>query len=203
MNGLFPQGDAVFSSDQVYRYWLTRDLTAGLLVKPDILSTCAFVMLNPSTADANFDDPTIRKCKKLARLWGHTRLVIVNLFAYRATDPKNMWNAWRVGSSGIVGDDNDHHITKAVQDARSMPPYLIQNSDEIRVVVRHPGRVVAAWGRGGTHNKEALRFFRYRCEAVCKLIGTELTCLKENSDGTPVHPLYQPDDSEPMRWRGM
>lgn len=187
MNGLFPQGEADFSSCGMYRYRLTRE-NIRLGVAP---ATCTFVMLNPSTADADFDDPTIRKCKKLAALWGHGRLVIVNLYAFRSTDPKKMW--WAHGAkTDIVGPDNDSAIVRAVQEARTTG-----------------GKVVAAWGRGSakapsrsTISGEA-RFHQLRTAHVCKLIGDALECLGTNNDGSPVHPLYQPDDSEPMRWRGM
>jgi hypothetical protein len=189
VNGLFPQGEAVFSSDGVYRYWLTREPTVSANHAVIMPITCAFVMLNPSTADADHDDNTIRKCKKYTRLWGFHRTVIVNVFGFRSTDPKKMWWAWSQGwkdHGRIVGPDNDHYITKAVQEARLSG-----------------GRVVAAWGSGAGAGKKLERaYFRERCAAVCKLIGGELTCLKENNDGTPAHPLYQPDDAEPMRWRG-
>ena len=66
-----------------YRYTLTRDL--GLAMKPK--RPCLFVMLNPSTADALMDDRTIRRCKGFATREGCTSLTVVNLFAFRATNP--------------------------------------------------------------------------------------------------------------------
>ncbi len=62
-----------------YRYNLTRDWAGGRQV--------AFVMLNPSTADALVDDPTIRRCIGFAKDWGYGRLVVINLFAYRTSQP--------------------------------------------------------------------------------------------------------------------
>lgn len=47
-------------------------------------------MLNPSTADGTVDDPTIRRCMRFARDWGFSRLVVRNLFAWRATDPAEL-----------------------------------------------------------------------------------------------------------------
>lgn len=72
--------DAYISEDGQYRYWLSRGWDCDL-------PTVCFVMLNPSTADAEFDDPTIRRCIGFAKLWGYGRLEVRNLFAYRATDP--------------------------------------------------------------------------------------------------------------------
>lgn len=76
---------ATFSSDGRYRYTLTRrwdPLASG--------PTVAFVGLNPSTADAREDDPTIRRCVGFARDWGFGGLVMLNLFAFRATDPESL-----------------------------------------------------------------------------------------------------------------
>lgn len=69
-----------------YRYLLTRNISiigeAGQTV---------FVMLNPSTADAVQDDPTIRRCLSYAESWGSSGLIVANLYALRSTDPKELW----------------------------------------------------------------------------------------------------------------
>lgn len=71
------------SEDGLYRYWLSRQLSVGE-------RTVLFVGLNPSTADALQDDPTIRRCAGFARAWGYNRLFMGNLNAWRATDPKQL-----------------------------------------------------------------------------------------------------------------
>lgn len=69
-----------------HRYTLRRDwLGVGGIVN--------FIMLNPSTADEIFNDPTIRKCIGFAKRWGFSGLVVTNLFAFRATDPADL-RAW-------------------------------------------------------------------------------------------------------------
>jgi hypothetical protein len=76
----------------------------------------------PSTADETADDPTIRRCIGFAKRWGYGGLVMLNLFAFRATDPRDMRAA-----ADPIGPDNDWHLTHS-------PAALI----------------VAAWGAGGT-----------------------------------------------------
>jgi len=76
----FPRG-AYITPDGVYRYFLTRgDWRSGQ-------GRVCWVMLNPSTADANIDDATVRRCIGYTRDWGYAELVVVNLFALRATNP--------------------------------------------------------------------------------------------------------------------
>lgn len=74
------EGSAVFSKCDRYRYVLRRVWNSR---KPTVM----FVGLNPSTADAQKDDATIRRCVRFARDWGYGALVMTNLFAYRATRP--------------------------------------------------------------------------------------------------------------------
>ncbi len=74
-------GAAGFSRCWRYRYWLRRSWDANL-------PQCAFIGLNPSTADAQTDDPTLRRCVDFAKQWGCGSLLLVNLFALRATDPR-------------------------------------------------------------------------------------------------------------------
>lgn len=89
---------ASFDRRRVYRYELHRRWSDGC--------RCVnFIMLNPSTADENTDDPTIRKCIKFAKKWGYDALCVTNLFAYRATDPRQLYKV-----NDPVGLGNDRHV---------------------------------------------------------------------------------------------
>jgi hypothetical protein len=113
---------ARFSLDGTYRYELTRRWTSGSFV--------TWIMLNPSTADASTDDPTIRRCSGFARLWGFGAMAVVNLFALRATDPREL-----KASDDPVGPQNDDAIHDAVVKSRL---------------------TVAAWGaHGSLHDRAA------------------------------------------------
>jgi hypothetical protein len=78
---LIGHSEAVFSPDRAYRYLLIRRWALGG-------PTMTMIMLNPSTADAHADDPTIRRCVSLARREGCAALEVVNLFALRSPYPK-------------------------------------------------------------------------------------------------------------------
>jgi hypothetical protein len=84
-----------------YRYCLWRQWHAQ---RPRV----TFVMLNPSTADASHNDPTIRRCLAFARAWGGGSLEVVNLFAYQATQPKMLLTV-----ANPVGQENDAYILQA------------------------------------------------------------------------------------------
>ena len=109
----------ILSPCRQYRYvlWREWDKTNASYV--------LFVGLNPSTADETEDDPTIRRCMNYAKRWGYGALCMVNLFAYRATDPDAM-----KAHPQPVGTENDYWIRKMAREA---------------------GVVVAAWGVHGTH----------------------------------------------------
>jgi hypothetical protein len=77
---------AVISDCSKYRYELIRVWDSS---KPMVL----FIMLNPSTADANTDDPTIRRCINFANGWGYGGIIVCNLFAYRSSNPKELIKA--------------------------------------------------------------------------------------------------------------
>lgn len=78
--------DAYISADEKYRYWLERRWAGAAYDSPMIV----WCMLNPSTADASVDDPTIRRCIGFTDALGFGRLMVVNLYAYRATNPRDL-----------------------------------------------------------------------------------------------------------------
>ena len=92
---LMPLHGAVVSDDGLYRYILTRTWDRSL-------PALVFCMLNPSTADATVDDPTIRKCIGFAQRLGYGGIIVVNLFAYRATKPRELYAQLAAGST--LGD---------------------------------------------------------------------------------------------------
>ncbi|HEA46393.1 MAG TPA: DUF1643 domain-containing protein [Candidatus Pacearchaeota archaeon] len=92
--------NAVFSEDRVHRYVLIREWD---LNKPSLM----VVSLNPSTADEKKNDPTIRRCIGFAKKWGFGKLIMTNIFAFRATLPKDLFN-----SENPVGNKNDYWLKK-------------------------------------------------------------------------------------------
>ena len=102
-------GGAVLSPCGVYRYLLTRRLGRGAKV-------ATFIMLNPSRADAEKDDATIRKCMGFASRWDCARLQVVNLFALRAADPAALR-----GVDDPVGPENTAWLGRAIEEARKGP----------------------------------------------------------------------------------
>jgi hypothetical protein len=95
---------AVISDCGRFRYRLGRRWGDG--------APLTFVMLNPSTADAESDDATIRRCVTFAHAHDFRAIDVVNLFAFRATDPKDLRRA-----GYPVGPENDEHTARAAQEA--------------------------------------------------------------------------------------
>jgi hypothetical protein len=131
------QRGANFSRCGTYRYALRRCWDAA---RPPAL----IVGLNPSTADAERDDPTIRRCVRFARDWGFGGVVVGNLFAYRATRPAALRAA-----PAPVGPANDRWL---------------------RALTREAGIVVAAWGDDGRHGGRDRAVLRLLGAAHC--LGT-------------------------------
>src|SRR5438874_4748208 len=94
---------AIFDANARYRYSLWRAWSA---YHPRI----AFVLLNPSTADEQIDDPSIRRCMGFARAWNFGSMEVVNLFAYRATDYRELFKA-----NDPIGEENNHFRKQAVE----------------------------------------------------------------------------------------
>jgi hypothetical protein len=99
---------AIFDQTGDYRYQLGRRWRShGLEV--------AFIMLNPSRADAARDDPTLRACLQFAQRWGCASLSVVNLFGYRTPYPQDLKVA-----QDPVGPENDDHVLQAVDQAQQV-----------------------------------------------------------------------------------
>jgi hypothetical protein len=149
---------AVLSQCGMFRYRLGRRWHESS-IKPLL-----YVMLNPSTADAHVDDATIRRCATFADAHGYHGFEVVNLYAYRATDPKELRRAgWP------VGPENDMHIIAALAD-----------SDP---------EVCVAWGSNAADLSRPAEVL-----ALLRKWGRKVSCLRITSSGHPQHPLMLHSD---------
>jgi hypothetical protein len=162
------QRGAVISDDGAYRYTLERTWADG--------PTLAVIGLNPSTADAEVDDMTIGRCMRFARHWGYSRLIMVNLFAFRASKPASMVQAQKLGQD-VIGPDNDRWLAKEVREANA---------------------TLAAWG---AHKLAADRvsdvFCRLGALGMIAGLRPRLLALRLVGSKAPGHPLYCPSDLRP------
>lgn len=157
---------ACFSPCRKYRYILWRVWSPG---KP----LMTWVMLNPSTADEIANDPTIERCERRARFSGFGGILVVNLFAYRATNPEEMKAAM-----GPIGDYNPTFIRRAAVAATISG-----------------GMVVCGWGEHG-----AFRSQGSLVRAILHHHGVEPYVLALNKSGEPKHPLYVGYKTAPRPW---
>ena len=159
------KSEAVFSECGKYRYLLTRKWGYG---RP-----CGFVMLNPSTADALHDDPTIRRCVGFAKAWGCAELTVVNLFAVRATSPRDMMRA-----DDPVGPENKEHVQRAAT-------YVAGGGGDYSKP--RAGPFVCAWGAHGSFWGQDETVLGWLEELLVPPLALRLT-----KHGHPAHPLYLP-----------
>lgn len=163
---------AVLSDDRKYRYILYRSLD-GLAWDAEERAdgskrkTVCFVLLNPSTADENVNDPTIEKLIKYGVAWSFQRLSVVNAYAVIETDSKKL-SVKRALDEEIIGQHNHLYLDLAFRDAE---------------------KIVCGWGNEGAYRNAAIH------ELLAE-IGKRAWCFKKNLNGTPVHPLYQRDAAE-------
>lgn len=152
---------AMFSQCRAYRYTLWRRWVDDCPLSRMV----AFIGLNPSTADESVNDPTVTRCINFARSWGYDGMVMLNLFAFRATDPKVMKaHAEPIGSS---------------------------NDDAIRDVASEIAEVVFAWGNHGLYKGRG----DHVAEMVGQLDGVTQVGVYSSHLGLtgslqPKHPLY-------------
>lgn len=160
---------AIISACRLYRYRLERDVDPLLGSK-----LIAFVMVNPSTADAETDDATIRKVVGFAGRMGARRVVVGNLFAFRATDIKALRDA-----PDPVGVENDAHLRRILGEADVC---------------------VAAWG-ALTKLPPGLRRRWAQFHDMATAAGTSLMCLGTARDGHPLHPCMIGYERPVIEWR--
>lgn len=170
--------EAKISNCGKYRYSLDRvwyddslfNSPAKITFQPPMI----FVMLNPSTADAFADDPTIRRCINFAKREGFQWLKVMNLFAGRATKPTDLFKM-----DDPSGPENEEHWEAA------------------RGMVQHYGsQIVCAWGSNPKAKRQAERFLKL-------MDGVEVHCLGTTKDGHPKHPLYLANDTQLEVFRGL
>jgi hypothetical protein len=158
------ESDAILSECGRYRYLLRRWWNPAVV-------PLVFVMLNPSTADATMDDPTIRRCMGFAKRDGYGGILVGNLYAYRATKPADLWK-----TEDPVGPDNDVYLRRLASSARV-----------------HDMPVVAAWGASARPERvERVLGIESMREVLCSFGVTKA--------GHPRHPLYLPGNSVLSPW---
>ena len=161
---------ATLSECKQYRFQLWR---AWDFKKPGVL----FIMLNPSTADQHIDDPTIRRCIGFAKQWEYGGIRVCNLFAYRATNPKEM-------------KSTQYPISPDTSTKRN------ENDKCILADASMSQMTICAWGNHGT--------FLNRGEEVKKLLtndGYKIYHLGLTKSGQPKHPLYLPIETAVIEWK--
>lgn len=165
------QQTAVFSSCQKFRYALTRMWMPLDDHDPD--QVLVVIGLNPSTATEEVDDPTIRRCIDFARRWDKHGLVMLNLFALRSTDPRELYRALDRGED-IIGGKAQEAALDVLTEGR---------------------RVLCAWGAHGALNARS-----FEVAGRLHQLGRELVCLGRTKDGEPRHPLYLRADTTPEQY---
>lgn len=163
---IFAGSSAVISDCGQYRYRLDRDSNS--------LIATAIIMVNPSTADADEDDHTIRKLMGFAarRSWGS--IVVGNLFAYRSTDVRALADV-----DDPVGPENDRHLI---------------------AIAEHVDKVVYAWGPMSKLPRR-LRARYLEVHGIFRMAGHRPDCIDGPAkDGHPKHPLMLSYDSKISPW---
>jgi hypothetical protein len=161
LHALTFNGTSEMSPCGQYRYRLTR-----CWAEPGIaLRAVVFIMLNPSTADADRDDPTVRRCLTIARREGANMLAVGNLFGLRAASPDRLTQV-----ADPFGPCNAAALTALASFAAA-----------------HHAPIICAWGTRGV--------FSGAHRLALDMIGSgsaPLVCLGLTKNGQPRHPLYVP-----------
>ena len=163
------ESDASFSSDGCYRWWLRRSLFTG---KGCLL----FLGLNPSRADGQRDDPTLRRLISFTRQWGYQELMVLNLFARMSPSPAALLRV-----KDPIGGQNDAILNRWLNHWSLMPGVDLW----------------CGWGvKGGRWNRaqavlgEIQRLLPDRRRSAPD--SPHPLMLGLTASGQPRHPLYAP-----------
>ena len=158
--------EAIYSPCRQYRYILHRRWGLG---EPD--RALMFLMLNPSTATEDVDDPTVRKCRNYANRWGYRHLIVGNIMAYRATDPGRLR-----AIDDPIGPDNHQYLRETI--------------------IAYQPLVICAWGCP----PQQLVHVEHLTIDLLRELGVQPCVLRLNTAGSPGHPLYLAMDTTPQPW---
>ena len=161
--------DAVFSPCGHYRWWLERRWDSQ---RPALL----FIGLNPSRADGERDDPTLRRLQGFARAWGFGGLEVLNLFARISASPVLLRRC-----ADPVGSENDLWLEQRLQ---ALPA---------------DAAVWLGWGNGGAWRERDQQVLALIGEVLPPEGGVQLLALGLTASGQPRHPLYVPGDAQPLQ----
>lgn len=161
-------GSAVISDCGRYRYRLERHAIEG-----GGSGAVAWIMVNPSTADASEDDATIRKVTGFSRRLGFGWFIVGNVFGLRSTDVRGLAKA-----DDPMGPDNERHL---------------------REIMGAAPTVIVAWGPVAKLPKELRKRYQ-RVVRIANEIGVTLHCLGTANDGHPRHPLMLAYDTPLTEW---
>lgn len=167
---------ALFSRDYSHRYLLLRR-TDSREAPAAHATTIAWVMLNPSTADARTNDATMRRVVHFSHRWGYAEVLVANLYSLRSPHPRDIARA----GAGASNSANDYYM---------------------HVAMRRAEAVVFAWG---AHPSARVRAPFARALAAAR--GLVPHCLGVTASGAPIHPMARgrrrvPDDAQPALWFG-
>lgn len=166
MIDLLTKSDAVISPCGRYRYSLRRTWDASR-------APLVWLMLNPSTADAEANDATITRCINRAMAMRFGGIEVVNLFAWRATEPTELFHVGR----DPIGPENERYIEEACSPKGSM--------------------IIAGWGNHGSFDRRDEAVIRL----VTRDLGRPIHALRVTGQDQPGHPLYIPMTTAPFVWK--
>lgn len=159
---------AIISECGKYRYRLDRDVSP-VFGGP----VYAFFGVNPSTADASIDDATVRKWRGFVTRWGGSRFIVGNVFAYRATDVREL-----AKTQAPIGPLNEPHLREICEEADILVP---------------------CWGDRGKLPKDLRQHLDYAM-AYLGYMGKPVKAFGLSKSGDPLHPLMLGYDTPLVDW---